>query len=119
MKVEAYRCEICLRVFDSNECSGIHYDNQGDIFTREHDIKFTLETNNNKSSAHFCMNCYTIQVDEPAQAVKRNHDQDEYTIHYKTLQRNFFLLVYRRYETNRHKAAAKGEHYMANRKRSK
>jgi len=114
MRIMAFRCDYCGGVYDSNHVSGLIVHEPNLLCN---DYTFTLEGKAEKVDCHFCMVCHNRHVATPAASVKRNNDQDEYTIHYEALQRNFFLLVYRKYEVNRRNASAQDERLVYNKNR--
>jgi len=116
MKITAFRCDNCGAVYDGNSMSGVKIV-YPDLFSDK--IQYKYEGNADHADCHFCMICHDRYVEVPASTIKRNNGQDEYTAGFESLSKNFYELVYRKYETNRRNQIAKGEAAMAYRKRNR
>jgi hypothetical protein len=59
MKVEAYKCDYCKNIYDSEQMTGIK--NESDLFDRF--MSFPTSKEPSKADCHFCLECYRVNVE--------------------------------------------------------
>jgi hypothetical protein len=58
MKVEAYKCDYCKKIYEAEEIKGVQ-----NITTMFEDSDSFPTAEASKTEAHFCMDCYRLLVD--------------------------------------------------------
>ena len=81
MKIEAYKCDFCKKIYEGEEINGLS--TQVDMF----DVvkSFPVSVHPEKCLIHFCLECYRVNVLNPATLIDRKKHETDYKLRLEQL----------------------------------
>lgn len=97
-KVEAYRCDVCGEIRDSEQMYGV--ETRLDLFSDKEEFRTVIDPS--KADIHYCGTCYETKVSRPAyMETNRRKDEPGYQLKLKELSTILKQIAVRNFRTKK------------------